>query len=315
MNTQHILVTGGSGFVGSNLALELQSRHPDAAITVLDDFRGSSFKNLLGFEGDVLAYNVAEKAWMDAFKDKPLDVIYHLASITDTTVLDEKKMMFDNVEGFRNILELACQKKADVVYASSAAVYGSQDSMMKIEDGGEPNNIYGFSKWVMENLAKTYEGKLKVVGLRYFNVFGPREYYKGHAASMIYQLCRQMLAGKRPRIFKLGEQCRDFVYVKDVVEATIQARKSKENTVLNVGTGQATSFNDVIAALNEALETKLEPDYFDNPYDFYQNFTQADMSHTEKMTGFRPRYTTREGILDYVRNDLLPASSAVSSNA
>ena len=190
---KNILVTGGSGFIGSNLTLELQSRYPNASITVLDDFRGASFNNLLGFKGDVLAYNVAHKDWLEAVKNRPFDCIFHLASITDTTVLDEKKMMFDNVEGFRNILELACEKKSDVVYASSAAVYGSQDTPMKIEDGGKPNNIYGFSKWVMEQLAKHYEGKIKIVGLRYFNVFGPRESFKGNASSMTYQLCQQMM--------------------------------------------------------------------------------------------------------------------------
>ncbi|HXV27502.1 MAG TPA: ADP-glyceromanno-heptose 6-epimerase [bacterium] len=304
---KNILVTGGSGFIGSNLALELQSRYPQAVITVADDFRGSSFKNLLGFGGGVLAFNVAEKDGLNVLYSKPFDVIFHLASITDTTVLDEKKMMFDNVEGFRNILDLALNKKADVVYASSAAVYGSQNTPMKESDGGRPNNIYGFSKWVMENLAKSYEGKLKITGVRYFNVFGPGETFKGAAASMIYQLARQMLAGKRPRIFKYGEQQRDFIYVKDVVEATIAARGVKQNTVLNIGTGKATSFNDVIASLNEGLGTRLEPDYFDNPYDFYQNFTQADMSHTRKTTGFQCRFSTHEGILDYVRNYLLPS--------
>ncbi len=298
---KHVLVTGGSGFVGANLSLEIQARYPQALITVLDDFRCSSFKNLAGFQGDCLAFNAADPAWKNAFKARPLDAIFHLASITDTTVLDEKKMMFDNVEGFRNILDLALEKNAPVVYASSAAVYGSQDISMKESDGGKPNNIYGFSKWVLEGLARHYEGKVKTVGLRYFNVFGPRENFKGKAASMIYQLYQQMRAGKRPRIFKFGEQKRDHIYVKDVVEATLRARDAKQSTVVNVGTGQATSFNELVEALNEALGTRLEPDYFDNPYDFYQNFTQADMSHTQKAIGFKCRYSTREGILDYVK--------------
>jgi len=303
---KNILVTGGAGFVGSNLALELQTRYPKAEITVLDDFRATSFKNLLGFRGNVLAYDVSGKDWLQIFEEKPLDAVFHLASITDTTVLDEHKMLFDNIEGFRNILRLAVEKKADVVYASSAAVYGSQDTPMKESDGGRPNNVYGFSKWALENLARSYQGKLRLVGLRYFNVFGPREDYKGSAASMIYQLARQMMAGKRPRIFKFGEQKRDFIYVKDVVEATILAMHAKENTVVNVGTGQATSFNELIEAINEGLGTHLEADYFDNPYDFYQNFTQADMSHTQKAIGFQRRYSTREGILDYVRHSLVP---------
>lgn len=302
---KNILVTGGSGFIGSNLVLELQSRYPAAAITVLEDFRSSCFKNLLGFKGDVLAFNCADKAWMDWAKGKKLDIIYHMASITDTTILDEQKMMYDNVEGFRNILDLATEKHAAVVYASSAATYGSIDRPIKESDAGRPNNIYGYSKWIMDQLARTYYDKCKVVGLRFFNVFGPREYFKGHAASMIYQLALKMKDGHRPRIFKWGEQKRDHIYVKDVVEATLMAHKAKENTVMNLGTGQATSFNEIVDALNEALGKELKPDYFDNPYEFYQNFTQADMNHHERMTGFRCRYTTREGILDYVKNYLL----------
>jgi ADP-L-glycero-D-manno-heptose 6-epimerase len=312
---KNVLVTGGAGFIGSNLALEIQNRFPQATVVAIDDFRATRFKNLLGFKGEVLAFDVAQREWLEIFRDRPLDVIFHLASITDTTVLDEKKMIFDNVEGFRNVLELALVKKAEVVYASSAGVYGSQETPMKEEDAGKPNNVYGFSKWVMDQLARNYDGKLKVVGLRYFNVFGPREYFKGAAASMIYQLYLQMSAGRRPRIFKWGEQRRDFIYVKDVVDATLRAREAKRNTIVNVGTGQSTSFNEVIEALNEGLGTRLEPDYFDNPYDFYQNFTQADMTRAKREIGFEAKYSTREGILDYVRNYLLPQQQSTPSPA
>ena len=320
---KNILVTGGAGFIGANLVLELQERFPRASIAALDDFRGSSFKNLLGFRGDILAFNAAEPDWKEVFENRPVDAIFHLASITDTTVLDERKMMFDNVEGFRNVLGLALEKKAEVVYASSAAVYcsravpggtaggGSQETPMKEEDAGKPNNIYGFSKWTMDQIAKNYEGDLKLTGLRYFNVFGPGEWFKGKAASMIYQLAKQMLVGKRPRIFKWGEQRRDFIYVKDAVAAALRAREAKRNTVLNVGTGKSSSFNEVIDALNEGLGTRLEPDYFDNPYSFYQDFTQADMSHTKSAIGFCCRYSTREGILDYVLNTLLPEDTKI----
>lgn len=302
---ENILVTGGSGFIGSNLTLELQSRYPKTEITVLEDFRSSCFKNLLGFQGDILAFNCADKAWMNWAKDKKIDRIYHMASITDTTILDERKMMYDNVEGFRNVLDLAVTKKAAVVYASSAATYGSIDRPIKESDAGRPNNIYGYSKWIMDQLARTYADKCKIVGLRFFNVFGPRESYKKHASSMIYQLALKMMEGHRPRIFKWGEQKRDHIYVKDVIEATLLAHKARESTVMNLGTGEATSFNGIVDSLNEALSTDLKPDYFDNPYEFYQNFTQADMTHHKRMTGFKPHYTTREGILDYVKNYLL----------
>lgn len=302
---KNVLVTGGSGFIGSNLTLEIQKQFPKANITVLDDFRGGAqFKTLLGYRGDFMAFSAADRSWLSLWKNRSLDVIFHLASITDTTIHDQQKMMIDNVEGFRNILELASDKKATVVYASSAAVYGNQASSIKEEHAGFPNNIYGFSKWVLDNIARQYDPEIRIVGLRYFNVFGPGEYYKGAAASMIYQLALQMMSGKRPRIFKAGEQRRDFIYVKDVVRGTMMARGAKENTVVNIGTGQATSFNEVIQSINEALGTHLEPEYFENPYSFYQNFTQADMSHTEKAIGFKPEYTTRDGIRDYVLNYL-----------
>jgi ADP-L-glycero-D-manno-heptose 6-epimerase len=142
---KNVLVTGGAGFIGSNLALTIEKTFPDAQICILDDFRGGCFKNLLGFKGDVLAYDVSDRSWITIFKKKPIDTIFHLASITDTTILDERKMMYDNVEGFRNILDLAVEKKSTVVYASSAATYGSQDTPMKESDAGEPNNVYGFS--------------------------------------------------------------------------------------------------------------------------------------------------------------------------
>lgn len=325
-----VLITGGSGFIGSNLAIEIQKRYPKAAITVVDDFRASSFKNLLGFNGDVMAYSVADPNFLAAAKTKRFDLIFHMASITDTTVLDEQKMMYDNVEGFRNILQLAVHNKCDVVYASSAAVYGNgpvqpmkngrskkgspAEISFKESDAGLPNNIYGYSKWTLEQLAKEYAPKVKTVGLRFFNVFGPREFYKAKAASMIYQLYLQIKAGKRPRIFKYGEQKRDFIYVKDLVEAILLAPNAKKSTVVNVGTGRPTTFNALIAAINEALGTSYEPEYFDNPFDFYQDFTQADMTHTEKAIGFKCKFTTREGVLDYVRNYLEPLQSPKNSH-
>ena len=112
----------------------------------------------------------------------------------------------------------------------------------------------------------------------------------------------------------MGEQSRDFIYVKDVVSGTIAAATATENTVVNIGTGTSTSFNEVIDAINEALGTSLEPDYFDNPYDFYQNFTQADISHTTAVTGWKPDFSTREGIIDYIRSYLLPRREKETTN-
>ena len=299
-----ILITGGAGFIGSNLALRLQEMYPDAQILILDDFTSANFKNLKKFKGEVLACDVSSDEVFFKVEDFKPDIIFHLASITDTTVSDQELMMRKNVDGFKNILEIAEENGANVVYASSASVYGIVKEKVPLKEDREksPENVYAFSKYIMDNIAEDFSHQtgIKAVGVRYFNVYGPGEAHKGKFASMIYQLYKQMKEGKRPRIFKWGEQKRDFVYVKDAVEATIIASKAPQTTVYNVGSGQARSFNEVIQILNQALGTDYEPEYFDCPYDFYQEFTQADMSKMKKELGFVPKYTLEEGIKEYV---------------
>jgi ADP-L-glycero-D-manno-heptose 6-epimerase len=301
---QNILITGGAGFIGSNLALKLQKDYPNSKILILDDFSSANFKNLKGFKGIVYSCDVSTDELFFKVEDFKPDVIFHLASITDTTVTDQEYMMRRNVDGFKNILEFAYDNESIVVYASSASVYGNVKDHVPLKEDREksPENVYAFSKYIMDNLAQEFSDKtgLKIVGVRYFNVYGPREAHKGKFASMIYQLYLQMKQGNRPRIFKWGEQKRDFVYVKDAVDATILAAKAPKSTVYNVGSGEATSFNDVIKYLNQALGTNLEPEYFDCPYDFYQEYTQADMTKIKEELGFVPRYSIQRGIKEYV---------------
>lgn len=300
----NILITGGAGFIGSNLALKLQQMYPESKILILDDFSSANFKNLKGFKGEVLACDVSTDELFYKVEETKIDLIFHLASITDTTVTDQELMMRKNVDGFKNILELAYDTEAVVVYASSASVYGNVKEHIPLTEDREksPENIYAFSKYIMDNIAKDFSEQtgIKAVGVRYFNVYGPREAHKGKFASMIYQLYLQMKQGKRPRIFKWGEQKRDFVYIKDVVEATILASKAPDTTVYNVGSGQARSFNEVIALLNKNLGTDFEPEYFDCPYDFYQEYTQADMTKIKEELGFVPKYDLEKGIKEYV---------------
>jgi ADP-L-glycero-D-manno-heptose 6-epimerase len=301
---QNILITGGAGFIGSNLALKLQKDYPNSKILVLDDFSSANFKNLKGFKGIVYSCDVSTDELFFKVEDFKPDIIFHLASITDTTVTDQEYMIRRNVDGFKNILEFAYDNESIVVYASSASVYGNVKEHVPLKEDREksPENVYAFSKYIMDNLAQEFSDKtgLKIVGVRYFNVYGPREAHKGKFASMIYQLYLQMKQGNRPRIFKWGEQKRDFVYVKDAVDATILAAKAPKSTVYNVGSGDATSFNDVIKYLNQALGTNLEPEYFDCPYDFYQEYTQADMTKIKEELGFVPRYSIQRGIKEYV---------------
>lgn len=300
---RNLLVTGGAGFVGSNLTLTLQEQFPDAQIVVVDDFRSGYFRNLQGYRGDFVAADVSRLDWQKQFRDVTFDTIFHLASITDTTVHDQLLQAHDNIEGFRAVLQFAEPTQTPVVYASSAAVYGVGGGSMKEEQVPAPANIYAFSKWQLDNLARTFRRRnpsWKIVGVRYFNVYGPREAHKGAAASMIYQLYVQMKGGKRPRVFRAGEQRRDFVYVKDVVDFTIQARSAKRNGVYNCGSGQPFSFNEVIQELNRNLGTKLEPEYFENPYSFYQPHTEADLTLSRSELGYVPKFPPAAGIADYV---------------
>src|SRR5215203_2883755 len=219
-----ILITGGAGFIGSNLARRFEADGHQTV--VIDDFSSASFKNLIDYRGDVRTLDVSDPSEIDALDDLgPFEVISHQASITDTTVLDQRKMMHNNVEGFRNLLDLAKEWGSRVVWASSAATYGRGPAPMTESQPPAPLNVYGYSKLAMEHLARQYAPKLKhpIVGLRYFNVYGAGEQHKGKFASMIHQLAKQMRTGKRPRIFTPGEQKRDFVYVDDVVQANLKA--------------------------------------------------------------------------------------------
>ena len=303
-NNLNFLITGGAGFIGSNLTLALQDKFPEARLTVVDDFRSGDFKNLLGYQGDLVAANLASLDWQEQFGDEKFDGIFHLASITDTTVHDQFPQVHDNVESFRRLLRFAQPNRTRIVYASSAAIYGAASGLNTETHEAAPANVYAFSKVVMDNLARRAaadDPEWKIVGLRYFNVYGPREAHKGVPASMILHLAHQIKAGKRPRIFKHGEQKRDFVYVKDIVQGTLCAMKAKESGIYNLGSGQARSFNELIAILNQTLGTDFEPEYFDNPHAHYQNHTEADLTNVRKSLGYEPQFSLEAGVADYMK--------------
>jgi len=303
-SSPNIVVTGGAGFIGSNLTLALQEKFPNARLTVIDDFRSGDFKNLEGYRGDFVAANLATLDWRERFGNEKFDAIFHLASITDTTNHDQFEQVHDNVESFRRLLNFARPTRTRIVYASSASTYGPATEASQESNGAAPANIYAFSKTVMDNIAMREASAATdwiVIGLRYFNVYGPREAHKGVPASMIYHLSKQMKAGQRPRIFKQGEQKRDFVYVKDVVEGSILALEATKSGIYNLGCGQARSFNELVDVLNKCLGTKLQPDYIDNPHAHYQDFTEADLRKVREGLGYQPQFPLEAGVRDYMK--------------
>jgi ADP-L-glycero-D-manno-heptose 6-epimerase len=312
-----ILVTGGAGFIGSNLARHLAAHFARRGDTVVaaDDFSSAHFSNLIDFPGDVLTLKSRDD--IQSMQNLgPFDAIFHQASMTgvvsaDGTTLSgpevQQRMLRNNVETFRAILDWAVATKARVVWASSCSIYGRGPVPMRESQPPDPLNIYAMSKLLMERLAAAYAPKLAhpIVGLRYTNVYGPGEDHKGKLASMIHQLAKQMRAGRRPRIFTAGEQKRDFVYIDDVVQANLLALKSNVSSVFNVGSGCAESFNRVVAELNRALKTDLKPDYFENPYAFTQDVTEADLTAIKAALAYSPKFDLASGIDSYLASGKL----------
>ena len=332
MSAPQYIVTGGAGFIGSNLVAELLKRDPGCGVMVVDDFRSGTFANLIEactrkgvgpFTGEIVSDSVGELNWQPAITGLEPKAVFHLAAITDTTVADEQAMMRDNTEGFAEMVTASAEAGVPLVYASSAATYGTPPQTatrepFPLEAAGEPNNVYGFSKWMMEvehrritdERAAEGESIPPVVGLRFFNVFGPCEAGKGHMASMVFQLATQVLTGKTPRLFAPGDQARDQVFVDDVVDCTLAAAGlgSKPDPVpgvYNLGSGRATSFNAIVKAINKALDRdeNTPPEYFEMPASirrFYQDFTCADMSMTATGLGWQPKHDPVEAMVEYV---------------
>jgi len=311
-----VLITGGAGFIGANLAFYFQKNHPKARVVVLDSFRSGEtlsngnlksfghFKNLLGFKGEIISGDITDKELLqDLRKEYKFDYIFHEAAISDTTALEQDLMIKTNVNAFKDLLDLAVAHRANMIYASSAATYGNAASPQRV--GREaPNNVYGFSKLSMDHLARSYmkKTKISIVGLRYFNVYGPREYFKNTTASMVLQFGHQILSGKRPRLFEGSDKIlRDFIYIEDIIQANIKAMHPRQSGIYNVGTGKARSFQDIVDILQRELGTKLPCEYIPNPFvGSYQFHTEANIETTKELLGYKPEYEMEDGIEAYV---------------
>ncbi len=317
LNSKTILITGGAGFIGSNLAFYFQEHYPQAHVVVLDLFRSNltlsngnlksfgHFKNLIGFRGEVISGDINDKTLLSSLvQNYQFDYIFHEAAISDTTALEQDLMIQTNVNAFKDLLDIAVAHGANMIYASSGATYGDAPSPQRVGQEA-PQNVYGFSKLMMDHLARQYAQKypnISIVGLRYFNVYGPREFFKNKTSSMVVQFGHQLLAGKNPKLFENSDQIlRDFIYIEDIIQANVLAMHPKESGVFNVGTGKARSFQSMVDILQRELGTSFVCEYIPNPYvGRYQFHTEADIETTKAVLGYTPRFEFEEGIAAYV---------------
>ena len=311
-NNKTILITGGAGFIGSNLAFYFQNNYPESHIVIFDCFRNGEllsngnlqsfghYQNLIGFKGDVICGNINNKRDIASLNDYKFDYIFHQAAISDTRAYNQELVFQTNINSFYDFIQIAKKNNSILIYASSAATYGSLPSPQKI--GIEsPENPYGYSKFAMDQIAYRFRNDIQVIGLRYFNVYGNKEFYKGKTSSMVIQLGHQILSNKPPKLFKGSDKIfRDFIFIDDVIQANIKACQSKSNGVFNVGTGLPRSFQDIADLLQLELGTEMGTDYFLNPYEGYQMHTQADITLTKEKLGFKPIITLESGIKTYI---------------
>ena len=309
-----ILVTGAAGMIGSGVVRCLNDRGYHNLLLVDDLKKGDKWKNLIGKNfKDIVSKHKIKEVLTDA-----IDGIIHLGACSDTVETDADYLIENNFRFSIHLAEWALEHDKRLVYASSAATYGD-GSLGFVDDEGsidklKPLNMYAFSKQLVDLWMKK-EGALKqVAGLKYFNVFGPNEYHKGRMASMVLKMMHkakddgmiELYRSNDPR-FKDGDQCRDFIYVKDAARMTCDLFESKASGLFNIGRGEVVTWNQLATALFNALKNPVNIKYIDMPADLakqYQNYTCAEM---KKFYTLFPKSVApiSESVREYVQDYLL----------
>jgi ADP-L-glycero-D-manno-heptose 6-epimerase len=322
-----IIVTGGAGFIGSNLVRGLNERGREDLWVVDDLQEGIKFRNLADLR---IADYVDKDDFLDWIQrgDGRLDAVeavLHMGACSSTTEWDGRMMMRTNYDYSKSLLAFCQARALPLIYASSAAVYGGSSTFCEDPSCELPLNVYGYSKLLFDqHVRRTLPAATgQIVGLRYFNVYGPREDHKGTMASVAWHLHGQLAAGDSVRLFAGtdgfadGEQRRDFVYVVDAAAATLWFLSHPETSgIFNIGTGRSQTFNEVAqAVLTHHRRGRIE--YIPFPAELegrYQSFTEADLTALRETAGcpqtFRP---VGEGVADYLR--WLDAPRALDASA
>ncbi len=316
-----IVVTGGAGFIGSGIIRYLNDQGRDHLI-VVDRLRSTEkWKNLVGkrfrhfLEADELF------SWLEG-KEKEIAAFIHLGACSDTMEKDASYLLKNNYHYTVQLAQYAIQHNHRFIYASSAATYGDgnrgfSDDHTQI-DALEPLNMYGYSKQLFDQWCLRHGVMDRVVGLKYFNVFGPNEEHKGRMASAVQKMFPPALKGETialfqssdPQRFGDGEQERDFLYVKDCARMTCAFLENTASGIFNIGSGTPSTWNQLAHSLFSAVDSPTHIEYVPMPTELlgkYQNYTCADMKKTRSLLGnLAQAMPLKEAVADYVQTHLIP---------
>jgi len=319
---EKIIVTGGAGFIGSNLVAALNQRGRTDILIVDELGTDDKWRNLVGLHFSDFIHKDRFRSLLSADKLPSPEVVFHLGACSVTTETDADYLADNNFAFSKEICSWALRKGARFIYASSAATYG--DGSLGYSDDPallprlRPLNMYALSKHMFDLWALEHGLLQLIAGLKYFNVYGPGEAHKGEMRSVVHKAFEQIMTTGKVRLFKSyrpeyahGEQKRDFVYVRDAVRVTLFFMDHPEiSGLFNCGTGIARTWNDLARAVFAALDRPPRIEYIDMPPGLsarYQYHTVADITRLRR-AGYRDDFTSLEdGIADYVRNHLLPA--------
>ncbi|WP_254274241.1 NAD-dependent epimerase/dehydratase family protein [Haloarcula marina] len=298
MNGQRVLVTGGGGFIGSNLANALAA---DNEVIALDDGYLGTIENV---DDDV---EYVERSVLEDDLPTDVDVVFHLAALSSYAMHedDPTRGARVNVEGFVNVVEQAREDGCDtVVYASTSSIYGDRTEPSPEDMDVAVNTGYEASKLARERYAEYFHNHygMSMAGMRFFSVYqgmeDGAEEHKGEYANLIAQFADDIASGDNPVIWGDGSQTRDFTHVDDIVRGLELAADHELTGIYNLGTGEQYSFNHLVDVLNEKLGTSVDPVYEDNPIpeDVYVHDTRADCSKMYEATGWEPRISFDDGV-------------------
>jgi ADP-L-glycero-D-manno-heptose 6-epimerase len=314
-----IIVTGAAGFIGSYLIQKLNAENFNAIIAVDKFDVPSKSKNLEGLKVQEFVDRDLFMDWLDN-NNELVEFIFHMGAKTDTAEFDVDLLSRMNTQYTKDVWKRCIRYQIPLVYASSAATYGLGENGYDDDETNinllKPLNPYGQSKqdfdvWALQQKTKPFFW----AGLKFFNVYGPNEYHKGRMASVIWHAYNQINKTGKMKLFKShnpaykdGEQMRDFVYVKDVVEVCYFLMHQRKNSgIYNLGSGKARTFLDLTKAVFKSMGKKESIDFIDTPTDIrdkYQYFTEANMDKLKKIGYSKPFYTLEEGTQDYVKGYL-----------